>query len=225
MKELSIFVDESGDFGEYDHRAPYYIISMVLHNQQDDISNELQVLEQELNNLGLPNHCIHSGPVIRSEEEYRGYDLADRKRMLMKLMTFIRHLDIQFKSIYIEKKHIEDSVEATGKLSKKLALFIRENYTFFCNFDMVKIYYDNGQVEITRILSSVFNALLENVEFRKVIPADYRLFQVADFICTLKLTELKMEKHRLSKSELSFFGDERTLKKNYLKPLAKKEMP
>lgn len=224
MKELSIFVDESGDFGEYDHRAPYYIISMVLHNQQDDISNELQVLEQELNNLGLPNHCIHSGPVIRSEEEYRGYDLTDRKRMLMKLMTFIRHLDIQFKSIYIEKKHIEDSVEATGKLSKKLALFIRENYTFFCNFDMVKIYYDNGQVEITRILSSVFNALLENVEFRKVIPADYRLFQVADFICTLKLTELKMEKHRLSKSELSFFGDERTLKKNYLKPLAKKEM-
>lgn len=225
MKELSIFVDESGDFGEYDHRAPYYIISMVLHNQQDDISNELQVLERELNNLGLPNHCIHSGPVIRSEEEYRGYDLTDRKRMLMKLMTFIRHLDIQFKSIYIEKKHIEDSVEATGKLSKKLALFIRENYTFFCNFDMVKIYYDNGQVEITRILSSVFNALLENVEFRKVIPADYRLFQVADFICTLKLTELKMEKHRLSKSELSFFGDERTLKKNYLKPLAKKEMP
>ena len=224
MKELSIFVDESGDFGEYDHRAPYYIISMVLHNQQDDISNELQVLEQELNNLGLQNHCIHSGPVIRSEEEYRGYDLADRKRMLMKLMTFIRHLDIQFKSIYIEKKHIEDSVEATGKLSKKLALFIRENYAFFCGFDMVKIYYDNGQVEITRILSSVFNALLENVEFRKVIPADYRLFQVADFICTLKLTELKMEKHRLSKSELSFFGDERTLKKNYLKPLAKKEM-
>ena len=225
MKELSIFVDESGDFGEYDYHAPYYIISMVLHNQQDDISNELQVLERELNNLGLPNHCIHSGPVIRSEEEYRGYDLTDRKRMLMKLMTFIRHLDIQFKSIYIEKKHIEDSVEATGKLSKKLALFIRENYTFFCNFDMVKIYYDNGQVEITRILSSVFNALLENVEFRKVIPADYRLFQEADFICTLKLTELKMEKHRLSKSELSFFGDERTLKKNYLKPLAKKEMP
>lgn len=53
------------------------------------------------------------------------------------------------------------------------------NYVFFCGFDLVKIYYDNGQVEVTRILSSVFNALLENVEFQKVIPADYRLFQVA----------------------------------------------
>lgn len=59
------------------------------------------------------------------------------------MMTFIRHLDVQFKSIYIEKKHIEDSVEATGKLSKKLASFIRDNYNFFCGFDVVKIYYDN----------------------------------------------------------------------------------
>lgn len=79
-------------------------------------------------------------------------------------------------------------------------------------------------MEVTRILSSVFNALLENVEFRKVIPADYRLFQVADLICTLKLTELKMENHLLSKSEIYFFNDERTLKKNYLKPLSKKEL-
>ena len=70
-------------------------------------------------------------------------------------------------------------------------------------------------MEVTRILSSVFNALLENVEFRKVIPADYRLFQVADLICTLKLTELKMENHLLSKSEIYFFNDERTLKKNF----------
>lgn len=64
-----------------------------------------------------------------------------------------------------------------------MASFIRENMEFFYSYDIVKIYYDNGQVEVTRILSSVFNALLENVEFRKVTPADYRLFQVADLIC------------------------------------------
>ena len=224
MKELSIFVDESGDLGEYDYHAPFYIISMVLHNQDIDITNNLKALENELKNIGWPDHCVHAVPVIRSEEEYRGYELKDRQKILMKMMTFIRHLDIQFKSIYIEKKHIEDSVEATGKLSKQLAAFIRENYDFFCGYDVVKIYYDNGQVEVTRILSSVFNALLENVEFRKVIPADYRLFQVADLICTLKLTELKLDNHLLSKSETSFFGDERTLKKNYLKPLAKKRL-
>ena len=34
MKELSVFVDESGDFGEYDRRSPFYIISLVLHDQR-----------------------------------------------------------------------------------------------------------------------------------------------------------------------------------------------
>ena len=56
------------------------------------------------------------------------------------------------------------------------------------------------------------------------MPADYRLFQVADLICTLKLTELKLDAHILSKSEKYFFGDERTLRKNYIKPLSSKEI-
>ncbi len=41
MKELSIFVDESGDFGEYNHHSPYYIITMVFHNQNDDITKDI----------------------------------------------------------------------------------------------------------------------------------------------------------------------------------------
>ena len=224
MKELSIFVDESGDLGEYDYRAPYYIISMVLHDQDYDMNRELVILEESLANMGWSDHCVHAGPIIRSEEEYKGHSLNDRQRILKRMMSFMRHLDIRFKSIIIEKKHIYDSIEATGKLSKQLAAFIRKNMEFFYSYDIVKIYYDNGQVEVTRILSSVFNALLENVEFRKVTPADYRLFQVADLICTLKLVELKAEVHALSKSEKFFFGDERTLKKNYLKPLRNKEM-
>lgn len=51
--------------------------------------------------------------------------------------------DAQFKSIYIGKKHIEDSIEATGKFSKRLAILIRYNYVFFCSFDYVKVFYDN----------------------------------------------------------------------------------
>ncbi|WP_353885359.1 DUF3800 domain-containing protein [uncultured Dubosiella sp.] len=32
MKELSIFVDESGDFGKYDPCSPYYLIALIYHN-------------------------------------------------------------------------------------------------------------------------------------------------------------------------------------------------
>ena len=96
---------------------------------------------------------------------------------------------------------------------------------FFCSFDVVKIYYDNGQVEVTRVLSSVFNALLENVEFRKVIPSQYRLFQVADLICTLQLLALKRERKELSNSELLLFHNERELNKQFIKPIMKKKFP
>lgn len=37
MKELSIFIDESGDFGEYDYRSPWYIVTMVFHEQDASI--------------------------------------------------------------------------------------------------------------------------------------------------------------------------------------------
>ena len=224
MKELSVFVDESGDFGEYDYHAPYYIISLVFHNQNVDIQSDLIHLEDELSYLNCKKHCIHAGPIIRSEEEYKSMSLDDRRKILKKLMSFVRHVDISYKTIFIEKKHIKDPVEATGKLSKQLSALIKENMGLFYSFDTVKIYYDNGQVEVTRILSSVFNALLENIKFRKVIPSQYRLFQVADLICTLKLTELKLLNHTLSKSEKCFFENERILKKNYLKPIKKKEL-
>ena len=41
---------------------------------------------------------------------------------------------------------------------------LRDNYEFFIDYDVVKVYYDNGQVEITKLLSSVFNALRVNLK-------------------------------------------------------------
>lgn len=224
MKELSIFVDESGDFGEYDPRAPFYILSLVLHDQSIDIRNDLAILESEMRNIGWPNHCVHAGPIIRAEYEYTDYSLGERQQILKRLMTFTRKLDVRFKSIYVEKRKGSDEIDITAKLSRQLAGFIRENPFLFSEYDVVKVYYDNGQTEVTKILVSVFSTLLDDVQFVRVIPSEYRLFQVADLICTIKLTELKMNRHMLSKSERYFFQDDRTFKKNYLKPLDKKQL-
>lgn len=224
MKELSIFVDESGDFGEFDSRAPFYILSLVFHDQKVDIKDDLTLLESEMRNIGWPDHCIHAGPIIRAENEYKECSLHERQQIIRRLMTFTRKLDIRYKSIYVEKKKELDEIELTGKLSRQLADLVRQNTNFFAEYDIVKVYYDNGQTQVTKILVSVFTTLLNNVKFIKVIPSDYRLFQVADLICTLKLTELKLERHILSKSEQYFFQDDRTFRKNYLKPLAKKQL-
>ena len=222
MNELSIFIDESGDFGAYDYHSPYYIITMVFHDQMINIQDELAYLELSLMDLGFSHHYVHAGPIIRNEDEYSKTSLEIRKKILKRLLSFTRRVNIHCDSFVIDKKNINNNIELTGRLSKEISNFIRENYNEFLKYDIVKVYYDNGQVEVTKILSSVLYVLLTNVEFRKVMPADYRLFQVADLVCTLKLAELKMRDKTLSKSEKLIFDNERTLKKNYLKPIQSK---
>lgn len=223
MTELSIFIDESGDFGEYDYRSPYYIITMVFHEQSENIQPAIKKLDLELSYLGLNNICIHTGPIIRKEEIYSNMSINERRCIFNKMIAFIKRIRIRYKYFYIEKKHISDGVEAAGKLSRQISQFIREHYEEFLSFDNVKIYYDNGQTEVSKILSSVFNALLPNPVFRKVMPTKYKLFQTADFLCTMALIKLKLDNNLFSKSEMAFFGNIRDLKKNYLKPLDKKE--
>ncbi len=223
MRELSIFIDESGDFGEYEYHSPYYIMTMVFHDQDANVQPAIYKLNSQLVYLGLDNLCIHTGPIIRREEIYTHMSIEERRHIFNKMVAFIRQLDILYKCFFIGKKHVSDVVESTRKLSKQISQFIREHYNKFLAYDVVKIYYDNGQVEVGKILSSVFNSLLPNPIFRKVMPREYKLFQIADLLCTMELVKLKLENNLLSKSEMNFFGNTRDLKKNYLKPLAQKE--
>ena len=48
MQELSIFIDESGDFGEVKERPSYYLVTMVFHDQTIDLSKEIEVLEESI---------------------------------------------------------------------------------------------------------------------------------------------------------------------------------
>ena len=131
------------------------------------------------------------------------------------MMSFFRKSPLLCKSIYIEKKHMEDDIEIVDRLSTELKRFLSDHLEFFQSFDVVKVYYDNGQIPIARILVIVFKFMLSNVEIRKVVPSDYQLFQISDMLCTLKHIELKMEKKMMSKSELAFFDySDRILKKN-----------
>lgn len=69
-KILSVFIDESGDFEPYETHAPYYLVSMVLHKQNIDISENIKVFDSHLSNLGYQNHAIHTGSLIRRESVY-----------------------------------------------------------------------------------------------------------------------------------------------------------
>lgn len=96
MKELSVFIDESGDFGEYDFRSLFYIITMVFHEQNVDISQAVTKLDQELSYLNLSGLCIHTGPIIRKEEIYSNMSIQERCRIFNKMLAFFRQINIRY---------------------------------------------------------------------------------------------------------------------------------
>lgn len=223
MKELSVFIDESGDFGEYNDQSPYYIITMVFHDQSTRIEEEIHKLDQELSYMNLSDLCIHTGLIIRREEIYEYMPIKERRRIFNKLVAFFRQVDIRYKCVSIRKRRNDDVIQVISQLSRQMSQFIRDNIEVFQACDDIKIYYDNGQIEVSRMLASVFSALVPNSQFRKVMPKDYKLFQVADLICSMELIRLKIEDNHLSHSEERFFGSQYDLKRNYLRIIQRKE--
>ena len=221
---LSIFIDESGDFGPFEQHAPYYQVAMVLHDQNIDISEAVAVMDTHVGYLGYPYHAIHTGPLIRRESVYINDLTEDRKRLFNALFHFARRLDIKYICPKIKKSDCKDVIDMTGKMSKVIRSSLSEHEEYWNIFDRVIVYYDNGQVELTKILSSVFNTFFSDVEFRKVEPVQYKLFQVADLICTMELLKEKAELKTFSKSETEFFYSIRDFRKNYLKYILQKHL-
>lgn len=222
MKKLSIFVDESGDFGEYKSHSPYYIVTMVLHDQSKDIRSEIQKLDSELEDLGYKNHVVHTEPLIRREEDYQNLSPNERRSIFTKLYYFTFKCKIQYKSFTFHKKEFENVFKLEGRMAREISLFIRENLTYFQSFEKIILYYDNGQHELNRILNTVLATELADYDVRKVLPCDYKLFQAADLICTLELLRLKSESKNLTRSELLIFHSKRELKKDFLKGIQQK---
>ena len=224
MGELSIFIDESGDFGEIIERPAYYLVTMVFHNQEVDISGEIQRLEDSIHNSGFDLEYIHTGPVIRREQIFSAYSLEERRSLLYKMLYFYNKCDIYHDTVIVNLKEASDKIALSGRLSKEIARMITRHSWYFDQFDKIIVYYDNGQTELSAILNAVLSILFNEVEFRKAEPQKYRLLQVADFVCSMELLKIKREEKRLSKSEEKFFYKPQELRKPFLKSLEDKRL-
>jgi len=217
LTTLSIFVDESGDFGT---ESDYYVVAVVLHEQNHDISKALAHLDAQLSANGLdPEHPIHSGAAIRGEDEYRGLPLPTRVKEFTRLFTFAQHIPVTYQAFTFRKREHPNRLILKGAIARALAIFLRDNAAYLLSFDQVLVYYDNGQAEITDVLNTLLNGFFFDVEFRRVLPSQYRLFQVADLCCTLELLRAKTDDNKLSRSDLYFFESRRALRKDYLAKL------
>ena len=225
MPEPSIFIDESGVFGPLEKHSPFYIVSLVLHDQSDEITGHLGKIHDALLARGLDaDHPIHTGPLIRREQDYRWMTMPERRALFRVLVDFVRRCDVTHHSFVFNKREAADTDHLVSLISRTVGAFIRDNLASFSSWDRIVIYYDSGQKELTNVVNSVFSAHLSTIEVRKVVPSDYSLFQAADLCCTLALLRTKIATVGLSRSERDFFSTpkdsaERALKKGYFKTL------
>lgn len=224
MKELSVFIDESGDFGEIRERPAYYLVTFVFHNQNNNIEQQVWKLEESVKTAGFDVEYIHTGPVIRREEVFAKYSIDERRKLLYKMLNFVNRCPISYLTVSIDRKEAVNKVALSGKLAKAINTAINVHQDFFEEFDKIIVYYDNGQSELSAILNAVFSIQFSNVEFRRAEPQKYRLLQAADFICSMELLKIKRNENRLSKSEEHFFYKSQELKKTFLKAIEKKKL-
>lgn len=94
-KQLSIFVNESGNVGFNSEGASnFYIVCMVFHDQKDDISEQLKKIKNE--------PVFHVGPLIGGTDEFSNIEPRERQKLLNKILIFtsivpINYNDIQFR--------------------------------------------------------------------------------------------------------------------------------
>lgn len=226
-KTLSVFVDESGNFGLPDRVSRYYVVGLVFHDQRSSVDSAVADLDLALRDLHLPHHVFHAGPLVRREKGYEFMDGRLRRRIFSTMMAFARKIDFKYFCLSVDKNYVSSREQIFERLERQFTSFLDRHSDELAAFDVLKVYYDCGQSDVTRLLHrAVSSRLGPRVAFAQgVEPRRYKLFQLADLICSLRLLEMKLESgEHLTESETRFFGGVRDLKRNVLKKIKIKEL-
>lgn len=220
MKRLNVFVDETGEFGFGKNASELYGVSFTFHDQDDDITEELNNLNDRLNKIGYTN-MIHMASLVAKKDEYKNMDISKRKSIFNSIYQFSRKINVKYCTIIINKKYSDTKEKLRKKLQYKINEMLKVKEKFFNKFDKVVLYYDNGQDTLAIILDSIFSSL-NGYEHR--IDFDHkekRLFQVSDMLTFVDKYDYKYKnKLTFTKNEKYFFSNEEIRK--ILKELNKK---
>ena len=214
---LSVFIDESGDDGlGKEGSSEFYFFTLVFHDQSDDITDRIEKIAH------LP--VFHAGPILRKEKPFENDEPEKRKKLFQSIFVFASALPVRWKTFQYEKKLFPDYGSLQRRMFCDLRQYLYEHEIFFSAFDEVIVYYDKGQHNLFSMLNLAFGDAPFPNSFHSDVKSDhYRLFQVADFVSTIRLLESKRRNHTITEFEEGFI-DEWHFKNVYLRTLNRKEL-
>lgn len=218
MTDISIFADESGTRSG---SSDYYLLTLVLHDQENDIVTGIQHYERALQDRGLPDIPFHAGPLMNGHDDYTSLPLEVRKQLFTAFYTFIWHLPISYVTFIYRKQDLGGVKSLEARMKQDIVNFLFDRLEHLQQYDHVKIYYDGGQSVVTYALHTAVEYALSKraIQYKDGSPKEYRLSQAADCICAIELTARKYEDHRTTATDNKMFGSSGTFKRNYLKKI------
>ena len=220
-REPGIFVDESGSDGLSDR---HHLLTVVMRDRSEGIADSIESHEGALRAKGLPDMPFHASPLMNGKDQYSGLDMGTRKVPLSSFRVFFRHTPVRYHTFAYATKQFTSLERLAGTMRRDLVNFPFDNLAELRDYDAVKVYYDNGQRSIAESphLAIEYALSRDTVVYRSAQPSEYRLSQVADYICTMELTAIKFAEHATAATDEKFFGKWSDFKKGILKETRKK---
>ena len=175
---------------------------------------------------GLDNLPFHASPLLNGHDQYSGLDISARKSMFMTFFIMLRRLPIRYRTFMYRQNEYAGRAELFTRLRKDMTAFLFDELAWLQSFDVVKIYYDDGQKVVTRSLHAAVEYVLsrESLLYRNASPSEYRLAQAADMLCTLELTAQKFRVGEATRTDEKFFGSAGAFRNNFMKPIKRKRL-
>lgn len=214
-------MDESGDFGPYSKHSPAYCFSFVFVTPESDFIQEERKYRQRVARLTGGDHFVHVGNLVRAEEPYEGLLRESRADLFGSLLFFYIRSGLNCARYRVRKDGIEsnDGVELSIRISLELGKWISRHLEYLSSFDEIELFYDYGQPNLVRAISSCFAANGFAIRIAKTTQEECTLLQVADMLCNVELLQYKIEEGHLTHSDVAFFGLTRKIKKDLIKPI------
>ena len=179
---LKIYIDETGDTNYGKGASEIFGISMVFHESKNNIDKELSNLNYVLKQVGFENQMVHTTVLINNKDNQYKMNVFERKKIINILFHFYSIANINSKSFFINKKEIKDKDTLQLRFTRELKQFVNNHLEYFLSFDKVIVYFDDGQIQLGRIIRKVFGLLSNFIQIKDFDKVNERLFQVADMI-------------------------------------------
>ena len=114
--------------------------------------------------------------------------------------------------------------ELSARMRRDLVDFVYRHFERFRSFDRAIVYYDDGQLAVTKALHECFDYMLgdDMVEYKRLRYQDRRLSQVADYLSSVELAAQRYAEGTESNTYHKLYGLKGDLKTNYLKQIRRK---